>query len=50
MILTNRYNVTLEYALNGKEAVDKVMKMEKDQGRTYDVIFMDWNMPIMNGV
>ena len=36
-------NITLEFANNGKEAVDKVVKHK------YDLIFMDINMPFMNG-
>ena len=37
-------NVTLEFAHNGKEAVDKVAQNE------YDLVFMDINMPVMNGL
>ena len=37
-------NVTLEFANDGKEAVDKVAQNE------YDLIFMDINMPVMNGL
>ncbi|WP_457748922.1 FIST N-terminal domain-containing protein [Sulfurimonas sp.] len=37
-------NITLEFAVNGKEAVDKVEQNE------YDLIFMDINMPVMNGL
>ncbi|XP_008800128.2 two-component response regulator ORR41-like [Phoenix dactylifera] len=37
-------NVGLEEAENGKIAVDFIK-----QGRTYDLIFMDRDMPVMNG-
>ena len=37
-------NVTLEFAYNGKEAVDKAAQNE------YDLILMDINMPVMNGL
>ncbi|ADN08435.1 FIST N-terminal domain-containing protein [Sulfurimonas autotrophica] len=37
-------NITLEFACDGKEAVQKV------QQNDYDVIFMDINMPVMNGL
>ncbi|WP_434658295.1 response regulator [Sulfurimonas sp. NW9] len=37
-------NITLEFAHNGKEAVDKVAQNE------YDLVFMDINMPVMNGL
>lgn len=49
MILQNRFNVDLTLANNGKEAVEKVLKME-EQKKNYDVIFMDCNMPIMDGL
>jgi CheY-like chemotaxis protein len=48
MILSSRFSVELDYATNGKEALDKVLCM--DQAAGYDIVFMDWNMPIMNGV
>lgn len=37
-------NVTLEFAHDGKEAVDKTAKND------YDLIFMDINMPVINGL
>ena len=37
-------NVTFEFVYNGKEAVDKVSQNE------YDLILMDINMPVMNGL
>jgi len=37
-------NVTLEFAHDGKEAVDKAAQND------YDLIFMDINMPVMNGL
>ncbi|HIP20580.1 MAG TPA: response regulator [Sulfurimonas sp.] len=38
------YNVVLDFAMNGAEAVEKV------KNSVYDLIFMDINMPIMNGL
>lgn len=38
--------ISVEYASNGKEAVDKLISSEPDY---YDIIFMDIQMPIMNG-
>jgi len=37
-------NITLEFAVNGKEAVEKV------EVKHYDLVFMDINMPVMNGI
>ncbi len=37
-------NMTLEFAYDGKEAVDKAAQND------YDLIFMDINMPVMNGL
>ena len=37
-------NIKLTFAYNGKEAVNKVLKTK------YDLIFMDVNMPVMNGI
>jgi len=39
------FNINPDFALNGKEAVEMV---EKNGG--YDIIFMDINMPVMNGI
>lgn len=38
------YNIKIEFAINGLEAV------EKARNNTYDMIFMDINMPLMNGM
>ena len=37
-------NITIDYVVNGREAVDKV------KYNHYDLIFMDINMPVMNGI
>ena len=39
------FNIEPDFALNGKDAVDMVEK-----NGLYDIIFMDINMPIMNGI
>ena len=36
----------VEYAYNGKEAIDRILSLEPHY---YDIIFMDIQMPIMNG-
>ena len=35
----------IDYAFNGQEAIEKVMTHP-----TYDIVFMDIDMPVMNGV
>jgi len=37
-------NITLDFALNGEDAVEKV------QAKKYDLILMDINMPLKNGI
>lgn len=37
-------NIDLEFAFNGKEAVEKIKHHD------YDLVFMDINMPVMNGI
>ena len=41
--------VTVEYALNGKAALDMVKQAEK-AGRPYHIVLLDWKMPGMDGV
>jgi len=38
------YNIVPDFALNGEEAVQKA------SSNTYDIIFMDINMPVLNGI
>ncbi|HHH19050.1 MAG TPA: sensor histidine kinase, partial [Campylobacterales bacterium] len=42
--MLEHYNIVPEFAFNGQEAVEKVAK------NRYDIIFMDINMPVMNGI
>jgi CheY-like chemotaxis protein/two-component sensor histidine kinase len=41
----NRYGVSCDVASNGNEALELI---EKSNG--YDVYFVDWSMPLMNGI
>ena len=41
--------MTVEYALNGKAALDMVKQAEK-AGRPYHIVLLDWKMPGMDGV
>ncbi|QOR61957.1 response regulator [Sulfurovum sp. ST-21] len=42
--MLQNYGIAADFALNGFEAVEKTLH------KTYDIIFMDINMPVMNGV
>lgn len=41
---------TTDTAMNGKECVDKIYSMFGSGGKTYDVVLMDFEMPLMNGI
>ncbi len=42
--MLNGYGISPDFAFNGKEAIVKVAK------NNYNIIFMDINMPVMNGI
>ena len=44
--LLGMYEITSERAINGKEAIEKI----KDESKKFDLIFMDIQMPVMNGL
>jgi CheY-like chemotaxis protein len=44
-----RYNIHIEEAVDGVEAVEKVRAMSRDKGCVYDLIVMDNSMPQLNG-
>ena len=46
-ILSEYENVTYSFKENGKEVVDEILNNEKDK---YDFIFMDINMPVLDGI
>lgn len=39
-------NINSEYALSGKDAIEKI----KSSNKNYDLILVDWKMPEMNGI
>ncbi len=36
-------------AVNGQEALEKI-KQAQDSGEQFELVFIDWNMPVMNGL
>jgi len=52
MVISNychSHNVRVSEAKNGLEAYEMVEKLYKDEQRMFDLIFMDCDMPLMNG-
>ena len=43
-LLSHRYGITADFANNGEEGVDMVAS------NSYDLVFMDINMPVMDGI
>ncbi|EAR87606.2 response regulator receiver domain protein, partial (macronuclear) [Tetrahymena thermophila SB210] len=42
-------NIVIQEAINGQDAIDKIKTLKETQNRTFNLIFMDLNMPIMDG-
>lgn len=47
MVLESQFNIQADKAINGLEAVEAVQKRKE---HPYSLIFMDCNMPIMDGL
>lgn len=47
--MTQRFGLSSDSAKNGKEALAKIMAAD-EQNDPYQIVFMDWKMPIMNGL
>lgn len=39
----------MEEAVDGLDAYEKIVQA-KAEGRSYDLVFLDWNMPVMTGL
>ena len=48
-IILDRMGVRAEWVLSGKEAVERAIAAHEG-GTDYDVVFMDWKMPNMDGI
>ena len=49
-VLLKGMGVNVDWALNGFEAIEKVSSACEDDGRCYDVCFIDWCMPELDGI
>ena len=49
-VLLKGKGVNDDWALNGFEAIEKVRSACEDDGRCYDVCFIDWCMPELDGI
>jgi len=43
------YDIELDFAINGEEAIDKFQNSISNNKSNYDLIFLDMNMPIFSG-
>lgn len=49
-VLLKGMGVNVDWALNGFEAIEKVRRACEEDGRCYDVCFIDWCMPELDGI
>ena len=49
-VLLKGMGVNVDWALDGFEAIEKVRSACEDDGRCYDVCFIDWCMPELDGI
>lgn len=50
VVLLKDMGVNVDWTLNGFEAIEKVRSACEDDGRCYDVCFIDWCMPELDGI
>jgi CheY-like chemotaxis protein len=49
-ILKAGYDVDIEVATNGQEALDRLQRVEGHKGKSLpDLVLLDWMMPLVNG-
>lgn len=49
VLLLQRMKIHAEWVLNGNQAVERVISASQE-GRSFDVCFIDWKMPYMDGI
>lgn len=45
----SNHNLIIDEAINGEQALQKIKELKESSSKTYNIIFMDLNMPIMDG-
>lgn len=50
-LLSNKKNLAIDLAYNGQEAIQKIKDdaLQKEDQPKYQIVFLDINMPVMNG-
>jgi CheY-like chemotaxis protein len=50
-LFSEMHDVAIQYesALNGQLALNKILERRRQGQRLYDIIFLDLNMPVMDG-
>ena len=48
--MLEQYQLECDTANNGEEAVARVRDLFDTQNKTYNLILMDYNMPVCNGI
>jgi two-component system sensor histidine kinase BarA len=44
-----QFDIDYDSALNGQFAINKIVESHRQGKRPYDIIFLDLNMPVMDG-
>jgi CheY-like chemotaxis protein len=50
MLLQVEKTLTFHYAFNGRDAFNMIRTKYEESGLVYNIIFMDFDMPIMDGI
>jgi len=48
--MLSQFQLEFETAINGEKAIYAVKNLFETQKRTYNLILMDYNMPVFNGI
>ena len=48
--MLQQYEIEADTATDGFEAIEKVKKLWREQQKTYDLIMMDYSMPLCSGI
>ena len=48
--ILQQFNYTCDTSSNGKEIVETILEMKTDHDHDYKIIFMDFEMPVVDGI